>query len=185
MYQSRVIAGFFVAFALSVGNGLPVDVAAQTFLTQDQALTLVFPPECKAEHDPRTLSAQHHDLLRAQSADRDDMEKAHFFICRNQAGEPRHFALIDSEIGKHLPMTYIVGITPTGAVSRVELMVFRETYGSQVRQRSFMQQFTDARGADTLQVGETIQHVTGATLSSRGIARGVRRALLLWKHFYG
>ena len=173
-----LLLGFFLSIAL--------DASGETYLTQEQALRLVLPDRCQQpRHDPKPISAELHALLRANGVDRPEMSEAHFFVCDPSDSQPRRAALIDSEIGKHLPMTYIVGFTTTGAVSRVELMVFRETYGSQVRAPEFMQQFTDAHSPAALEIGQGIHHVTGATLSSRGITRGVRRALMLWRSFYG
>jgi len=169
------------SFLIAISNAL-----GETYLTQEQALGLVLPERCRQpRHDPKAISAEIHARLEAEGADRKDMAEAHFFVCEAGDEQPQRVALIDSEIGKHLPMTYIVGFTPAGTVSRVELMVFRETYGSQVRAPEFMNQFTNAHSPATLEIGGGIQHVTGATLSSRGITRGVRRALILWKFFYG
>ncbi len=88
-------------------------------------------------------------------------------------------AFKSQELGKHQPMDSLVALDSAGEVIDVELLVYRETYGGQVRQENFRDQFKHRRFGDALEVGKGIDAVSGATISSKSMALGVRKALLI------
>jgi len=85
--------------------------------------------------------------------------------------------IVDEVIGKHEFITYAVGLTADGAVKQVEVMDYRETYGGQVRDEKWRAQFVGKKHGAKLKLDADIQNISGATLSSRHIADGVRRLL--------
>lgn len=144
----------------------------------------MFGKDCQVQYEPKPLSSELIEKLDKLSLLGETQKEAHFFTCRKNA-QISAYALIDSEVGKHLPITYIVGITNAGQVSRVEIMVFREEIGWEVRERGFLQQFENKQVSDKLKLGDTIRNISGATISSRSLTKGVKRALFLWQNFYG
>lgn len=88
-------------------------------------------------------------------------------------------ALIDEQLGQHEPITFGVLLSPDCAVKRVEIMVYREAYGEGVRASAFRDQFLGRKAADPMRAGREIQIVSGATVSSRSLSVGVRRAAAL------
>ena len=90
------------------------------------------------------------------------------------------YAILDEENGQHLPISFAIKLSPGGAVERQEIMVYRERYGDEVRDPRFRQQFVGKTAADPLRPGEEVIAVSGATISSRAMALGVRRALVLF-----
>ena len=91
------------------------------------------------------------------------------------------YAIIDHEIGKSFPITFMVVLNVDGSVRDVEIMVYREPRGWEVRYPSFMDQFT-GKNADTDY--RTINSITGATLSVRAMVKGVSRATAAYKVLY-
>lgn len=89
------------------------------------------------------------------------------------------YAVIEEEMGQHLPITFAVKLSKAGAVVRQEIMVYRERYGDEVRDPRFRQQFQGKTANDPLRPGEEVIAVSGATISSRAMALGVRRVLVL------
>ena len=89
------------------------------------------------------------------------------------------YALIDEELGQHLPITFAVKFSPQGVVQRQEVMIYRERYGDEIRDPRFRQQFEGKTAADPLRASEEIIAVSGATISSRAMTVGVHRALVL------
>ena len=94
------------------------------------------------------------------------------------------YAMVQNTIGKHKPMTYMVGVDTKGACSDVELLVFREARGSEVG-RNDSTSSTKARPYWT-RFGSTKTSSTsaGATMSVRSISAGVKRVLVLIDEFY-
>jgi Na+-translocating ferredoxin:NAD+ oxidoreductase RnfG subunit len=86
-------------------------------------------------------------------------------------------AVIVEEIGKHRGIRFVVGVDPSGAVAGVAILVYREHYGGEVRDRRFLAQYRGKRAGDSLRPGREIRNIAGATLSAQAIGRGVKKAL--------
>ncbi|MBL9170045.1 MAG: FMN-binding protein [Verrucomicrobiales bacterium] len=89
--------------------------------------------------------------------------------------------LVDEVIGKHEFITYAVGITADGAVKQIEVMDYRENYGSEVRQSQWRSQFVGKRRGDQFKLDGDIKSISGATLSCRHIMEGVKRLLATYE----
>ena len=87
------------------------------------------------------------------------------------------FFIFDRVIGKHLYIDYAVALTPTGAVHRVEILQYRESYGGEIRSPSWLAQFVGKNSGSTLKVNGDIRNIAGATLSSTHVTEGVKRVL--------
>jgi Na+-translocating ferredoxin:NAD+ oxidoreductase RnfG subunit len=82
-------------------------------------------------------------------------------------------------IGKEQPITFMVAVSPEGAVQAVEVLAYRESQGSEIRSKRFMRQFTGKTLAAPLKLGRDIDSISGASLSSRSTAYAVKKALAL------
>ena len=92
------------------------------------------------------------------------------------------FFVFDRVIGKHLYIDYSVALDPGGRVRRVDILQYRESYGDEVKNPSWLAQFVGKTSASTLQVGNDIRNISGATLSSHHVTEGVKRILALASH---
>jgi hypothetical protein len=89
------------------------------------------------------------------------------------------YAVIVEEIGKHRPITFIVGVGNDRKIKDAALMIYREAYGGEVRDRRFLQQYKGKELKDPLLPFRDIQNISGATLSVEAIGRGSKKALAL------
>jgi Na+-translocating ferredoxin:NAD+ oxidoreductase RnfG subunit len=87
------------------------------------------------------------------------------------------YLVIDRVVGKHEYITYAVGINSNGTVKRIEIMEYNESYGYEVRDAAWRQQFVGKSAASRLQLNADIKNISGATLSSKHITDGVKRVL--------
>jgi hypothetical protein len=94
------------------------------------------------------------------------------------------YAVIVEEIGKHRPITFIVGVGNDRKIKDAALMVYREAYGGEVRDRRFLQQYKGKELKDPLLPYRDIQNISGATLSVEAIGRGSKKALALVELIY-
>lgn len=94
------------------------------------------------------------------------------------------WAFIQNTIGKHKPMTYMVGIDPDGEVTNVEILVFRESRGSEVRKKRFNYQYEGKTIDDPIRINRDVINISGATMSVRSMSAGVKRALVLADELY-
>ncbi len=86
-------------------------------------------------------------------------------------------AWILDEIGKELPITIGVVVDASG-IERVEILEFRESRGGEVRHDFFTQQFFGVRLNRDSRLDQSIDNITGATLSVRAVKRVAALALL-------
>jgi hypothetical protein len=89
------------------------------------------------------------------------------------------YAVIVEEIGKHRPITFVVGVGTDHKIKDAALMVYREAYGGEVRDRRFLQQYKGKQLKDPLLPYRDIQNISGATMSVEAIGRGSKKALAL------
>ena len=89
--------------------------------------------------------------------------------------------IVDRVVGKHEFITYAVALTAQGAVRDVEILEYKETYGGEVRNAAWREQFVGKRFGSPLQLGKDIKNISGATLSSRHVTDGVRRLVATWQ----
>jgi Na+-translocating ferredoxin:NAD+ oxidoreductase subunit G len=100
------------------------------------------------------------------------------FVATTQ-GKVDGYALIDEERGLHQPITFATRLSPRGAIERLEIMVYREPRGDEVRDRRFRKQFEGKTAQDALRLNQDIDAVSGATVSSASLATGAHRATVL------
>jgi Na+-translocating ferredoxin:NAD+ oxidoreductase RnfG subunit len=91
------------------------------------------------------------------------------------------FFIVDYVIGKHLVIDYAVALDPGGQVRHVEILEYRESYGGEISNRSWLAQFVGKTGRDPLELDHDIRNISGATLSSRHVTEGVKRVLALYE----
>jgi len=111
-------------------------------------------------------------------------ERYTFFVGKTK-GEVDGYALIDEQVGKVLPITFITRLSPEGKVQTTEVMVYRESRGGEVKSKRFLRQFKEKGLNEELRLRGNIVNISGATLSSRALVIGVRRAIVLWNLLYG
>ena len=92
-------------------------------------------------------------------------------------GRVAGFFIFDRVVGKHLYIDYAIALTPAGAVHRVEILEYRESYGGEIRSPSWLAQFVGKTSGSSLKINSDIRNIAGATLSSTHVTEGVKRVL--------
>ena len=87
-------------------------------------------------------------------------------------------AWILEEIGKERPITTGI-VIDQGKISRIKVLVYRETRGQEVQYAFFTNQFTGAGLQSDQQLDRPIDGISGATLSVRALTKLARLALYL------
>jgi len=153
------------------------------YLTEEQALKLLFPKSQQVRAED--LKPTPDQKVRIQERIGWKFPEESFRIFKAETnGKVDGYAVIQETIGKHRPITYIVGVTPEGRVSDVEILVYRESKGSEVRMKRFNSQYEGKTPLDPIRINKDIINITGATMSVRSVSAGVKRALVLVDEFY-
>lgn len=161
----------------------PLPARAQEYFTVKAALVYLFPNAGKVAPVKKILTKTQLAHVRKELGGKDVRAEWTFYVATTK-GITNGYALVDNVIGKEKPITYVVSITSDGAVKEVEILKYRESHGGQVKNKAFRKQFVGKTTADTLKAGRDIRVVSGATISSKNIAFGVKRALLVWREFF-
>lgn len=85
--------------------------------------------------------------------------------------------VVDYVIGKHLLIDYSVAINSDRKVTNVEVLSYRESYGGEIKSRSWLDQFKNKSIDSDITLNQDITNISGATLSSRHVTEGVKRVL--------
>ena len=158
--------------------------SAETLLTREQALKIVFPRSESVKAESKVLAPEQRKTLEENTGLRFPEAEYPTFVATAK-GQIDGYAVILNEIGKHENITFIVGVSPKGKIIEVAVMEYRESRGGEVKEQRFLSQFRGKTSSDPVRVNQDIVNYTGATLSSYAISRGVRRALALIHSFYG
>lgn len=156
---------------------------AEVFLSEDEALKLMFPKSERIRKESLRLTPEKKMQVEERIGWKFPEEVFEVYIGETGT-QVDGYALIQNTIGKHKPMTYMVGVDAQGRVSNVELLVFREARGSEVRTKRFNVQYEGKTVADPVRLNKDIINISGATMSVRSFSAGVKRVLVLVDEFY-
>ena len=152
----------------------------QVYLTKKQAFKIAFPEADEIKKEKQWLTSDQKlsiEKLCLQTI----TENRFTFYSGIKNGKPVGYMLIDNIIGKSFPITFMTVLNLDGTVRDVEIMVYREPQGWEVRNKSFRSQFY---GKDSSTDSRDIMSISGATLSATSITRGVYKAMAAYKVLY-
>lgn len=172
---------FFFVVPTALVALAPNAASATQYLTVEAAQQAMFPGSHFIAHDITFTPEQRKQIARASGVGTFDKVQRVWDV---RSGNARAgWFMVDRVIGKHEMITYAVGLTSDGAVKRVEILEYRETYGGEIRNPAWRQQFVGKRFGSALQLDKDIRNISGATLSSRHVTDGIRRLLATWEQF--
>ena len=165
---------------LSLAAGVvPLVAYSQIYLTEEQAHQLMFPGDKFTRH-MIALSDEEIKLIEKKSDER--VRNRQLIVWVSAA---KNAILVDQVLGKHEFITLAVGIEKSKTVKDIEILEYRETYGYQVREEKWRQQFVGKSSTAPLKVGQDIINISGATLSSTHVTAGVRRLVQTYEIVQG
>jgi hypothetical protein len=165
---SRLLAG------LALIAPAAVVARAETYLTEDQAASILFPG---VKLTPRWVDLTADQIKKIQKG---SGERVLTPRVRVLSGPNREALIIDQVVGKHEFITYAVAVSSGGAVRGVEIMDYKEAFGYEVRRPGWLKQFIGKTSQDPVRIDKDIQNISGATLSSAHVTNGVRRVLQIY-----
>jgi Na+-translocating ferredoxin:NAD+ oxidoreductase RnfG subunit len=164
--------------ALTVNVALP-GYAAQ-YLTTAEAERLSFPECDQFVPAPIKFTAAQIKAIEAASGQKQLLRGQEVWRAM-QRGKLQGFFIIDYVIGKHLVIDYSVALSSEGAVRRVEILNYRESYGGEIGNTDWRKQFSGKTSRSKFALNEGINNISGATLSCRHVTEGIRRVLATYE----
>lgn len=106
-------------------------------------------------------------------------EDGDLFIGYSADGEIVGYAAAADSTGYGGPIFLLVGVDPAGVIQGVQIIEHRENPGFFVllKDRAFFQQFLGRNTAEPLVMGETIDGVTGASVSSGAVTLAIQASI--------
>ena len=150
---------------------ISTSVYATTYLTVEQAQQTIFPGATLTQAFVTLTDDQKREIER-----RSGVEVSNKAVRLWKVGSGGYF-IVDEVIGKHEFITYAIGLNADGSVKQIEIVVYRESYGYEVRNAAWRRQFVGKTTENAVRLDQDIRNISGATLSSRHVADGVRRVL--------
>jgi Na+-translocating ferredoxin:NAD+ oxidoreductase RnfG subunit len=172
--RSRALA------ALALGLAIAADPAAgKVFYSQKEALALAFPDADRVETRTELL-----DDARAREVERLARSELPSRLVRfhtgYRGGQVIGHAVIEQHTVRTQPEAFLVVMTPEGKVRSIRVLAFYEPEEYLPTPR-WLAQF-EAHGLDDrLRLEGEIHGIAGATLTSRAVTAGVRRALAFYQ----
>lgn len=166
---------------LPLAGLIPVAIApaqANDYFTTEEAQRALFPSATQFIDSAIELSDAQIDRIKQLSGVRQRWDNQAIW----KAMKDDHLLgwfMVDRVVGKHEFITYAVALSSEGRVLGIEIMQYLETYGDDVRQADWRQQFFGKSLKSPLDLGDDIRNIGGATLSCRNITNGVKRLLAL------
>ena len=145
------------------------------YFTVEQAQQAIFPGQKFVQSFITLTNEQAREIERRSDA---NVRHKEVQVWRVASGG---YFIVDEVIGKHEFITYAVGLNGDGTVKQIEIMSYRESYGFEVRNADWRAQFVGKNAAAPLKLNKDIKNISGATLSCRHIADGVKRILATYE----
>ena len=171
MFPKAFVLMLFCVFSIS----FPGFASAKTYISEAEAETLSFP-------EADSFSDQ---ILVPDEKQRDEISRRlgkistkEIFSCRaaRREGKLLGYTVVDTVKSKSEKIKYALAASPNLEVLSVEILSYDSSRGAKISQPRFLQQFT-GRTPATFEEGR-IRHVSGATLSSKAMAQGIREILV-------
>ncbi len=89
--------------------------------------------------------------------------------------------VVDHVLGKHEIIDYAVAVAPDGKVRQIEVLEYRESHGYEIRSPKWREQFKGKDATAKLRLNEDIYNISGATISCRHVADGIKRVLAAYE----
>ena len=139
---------------------ISIPAYAATYLTVEQAQQTIFPGEKLAPANIMLTNEQAREIERRSDA---NVRRKNIKLWKVANGS---YFIVDEVVGKHEFITYAVGLNADGY---------------EVRNADWRAQFVGKNAAAPLKLNKDIKNISGATLSCRHIADGVKRILATYE----
>jgi Na+-translocating ferredoxin:NAD+ oxidoreductase RnfG subunit len=100
----------------------------------------------------------------------------------NQGDSLKGYAVLDNVYGKSMPITFLVVFDTTGKILETNIIKYREAYGGQISNPSWLKQFTGKTIESDFKKGKDIDAISGATISVNAITKGIKKLVLLFPY---
>ncbi|MFI5345870.1 MAG: FMN-binding protein [Elusimicrobiota bacterium] len=154
---------------------VPASAAAKVLLTQKEALALAFPEGVRVERRTAFLTDAQASAVEKDSGSKLDSKVWTYYVGTSTKGVVGT-AYFESHKVRTMNETFMVAVDPDATVRFVEILSFAEPDEYQAPKK-WLGQFAGKPLNDELLVRRGLRNITGASITSEAVTRGVRRVL--------
>lgn len=155
----------------------------EIFFTEEEAAKVMFPDSQHIRRELITLTQEQKEIIEQRIGWKFPETSFPVYMGETQ-GKIDGYAIVQNTIGKHRPITYMVGVDTEGEVMNFEVLVYREARGNEIATKRFNYQYQGKDVRDPIRINRDIINISGATMSVRSASAGVKRVLVLVDEFY-
>lgn len=152
----------------------PALAAAKIYVQVEQAQQMIFPGQ-KLTQRPIVLADDIRSKMQELSSVREPFKSER--IWRTDKGD---WFIVDEVVGKHEMVKYALGINADGTIKQIEILEYVESYGYEVGEVAWKQQFYGKNSSATFKLNQDIKNISGATLSCKHLTDGVKRLMVMY-----
>ncbi len=153
-------------------------VPATVFYSKEEAFELAFGQG--AEVEPLALFLTDEQAERIEKLAQVKLDsKLYTLHVGKRGGQVLGYAAIESHTVRTQPETVMILLSPSGELSRVEILAFHEPPEYQPPARWFERLYR--RPLEELRLGQGVDGIAGATLSSRASLDGIRKVMAIYR----
>ena len=161
-------------WVLVAAGSIAAPAFATQYLTAEQAQAAMFPDATAFRHQDLALSTV--QMKQVEKLAGVPSRSVNWRVVAALKGDALlGYVILDDVIGKFELISYAVGLNPDASVRQVEILTYRESHGTEIRNPAWRKQFVGKRAPAGLGIGEGIANISGATLSCTHVTDGVRR----------
>jgi Na+-translocating ferredoxin:NAD+ oxidoreductase RnfG subunit len=152
----------------------PIFAQAKIYVSTEQAQQILFPKKVLSKA-PVIITDDLQEKLRSASSIRHPFKGDRIWKTADGG-----WFIVDEVVGKHEMITYAVALNSKGSVLGIEILEYVESYGYEVEQAQWRQQFVGKSAQDPIKLNQDIQNIGGATLSCKHLTDGVKRVTVFY-----
>lgn len=158
--------------------GLASVAQATVFYSKEEAFELAFGKDAEVESLPVFLTDEQAERIEKAAQAKLD-SKLYTLHVGKRGGQVLGYAAIESHNVRTQPETVMILLSPTGELARVEMLAFHEPPEYQPPARWFERLYK--RPLTELRLGQGVDGISGATLSSRASLDGIRKVMAIYQ----
>ena len=167
---------FVTSTALALATAvMPIVSHSKIFVSTEQAQKVMF-GQSVLTPSPVVLNDETRKKMKDASSVSHPFDSTRMW--RTDKGE---WFIVDEVVGKHEMITYAIGINADGSVKQIEILEYRESYGHEVAQTEWLNQFVGKTAESTMKLNKDVKNISGATLSAKHLTDGVKRVLVMYE----
>ncbi len=155
----------------------------EIYFTEEEAAKVMFPDSDAIDKSTLTLTPEQKTHIEQLIGWKFPEHEFNVYIGKTN-GNIDGYAMVQNTIGKHRPITYMVGVDADGECMNFEVLVYREARGNEIATKRFNYQYQGKTIADPVRINRDIINITGATMSVRSASAGVKRVMVLVNELY-